>query len=96
MVRQLEVKCFKSWLYNNSVTLKNTVDIVVTPLMGCFFGQNLFCGFIDLVYSKEGHDTRLLQWYLARIMECLTFVVDLSYERIHIAWARYGANLIIF
>ena len=34
--------------------------------------------------------------YLVRIMECVTFDIDLAYERIHIAWVRYKTNLAIF
>ena len=34
--------------------------------------------------------------YLVRIMECVTFDIDLAYERIHIAWVRYKTNLVIF
>ena len=28
-------------------------------------------------------------------MECATFDIDLNYERIHIAWARYGTMIIL-
>ena len=34
--------------------------------------------------------------YLVRIMECVTFDIDLAYDRIHIAWVRYKTNLVIF
>ena len=34
--------------------------------------------------------------YLVRIMECVTFDIDLAYERVHIAWVVYKANLLIF
>ena len=27
---------------------------------------------------------------------CVTFDIDLAYERIHIAWVRYKTNLVIF
>ena len=33
---------------------------------------------------------------LVRIMECVTFDIDLAYERIHIAWGRYKTNPVIF
>jgi len=29
-------------------------------------------------------------------MECVTFDIDLTYERMLIAWARYGTDLVIF
>ena len=34
--------------------------------------------------------------YLITVMECVTFDIDLAYERIHMAWARYKTNLVIF
>lgn len=46
-----------------------------------------------IVYIKDGHG---IDRYLFRIMECVTFIIDLTYEIIHIAWARYETNLVIF
>ena len=31
-----------------------------------------------------------------QIMECVTFDIDLAYERIHTTWVRYKTNLVIF
>ena len=85
--------------------MKNTIDIVVIPLMSNSANDvapiqvRIPYVFSHIECIPKKVMIRLLQWYwwvLGRIMESVTFDIDLAYERIHIAWVRYKTNLVYF